>query len=245
MLRIAVCDDENVQQELIASYVHDWAKRYDQVVEVTCFESALAFSFAWEDSLAKRREPFDVLLLDIQMEGQNGVELAHRLRKRDNRIQIVFITGLAEYMDEGYEVDALHYLVKPLRRNKLYRVLLRALERIQKPQHSILVESHAGMIRIPEGHIRIVEATQHKISVETAEGIFILKKSIAAIQKELSAEQFCRCHRSYIVNLAFVCQIHRNEAIMDGGRKIPISQSYCSEFNQAFIRYYTGGEGKE
>ena len=241
MLRVAVCDDEEVQQELMASYVHDWAKRYNHTVEVRCFDSAEAFAFAWEDALATGEDAFDILLLDIQLEGQNGVELARRLRKRDDRIQIIFITGLEEYMNEGYEVDALHYLLKPIRRVKFYRVLIRAVERLQRTRRSILVESRAGVIRIPEGRIRVVEAAGHNVNVETSDGILILHQNITKMQAELPPQQFFRCHRSYLVNLAFVHSIKRGEVTMDSGRKIPIGQSYSEAFNQAFIHYYTGG----
>ena len=110
-VRIAVCDDSGADARMIAAMTREWADARDTAVRISSFSSAEAFLFQWEEE-----KDFDLLLLDIEMEKMDGVTLARRIRKENEAVQIVFITGYMEYIAEGYEVAALHYLLKPVGR---------------------------------------------------------------------------------------------------------------------------------
>ncbi len=111
-MTIAIIEDETAHQNILASYIEAWSRTAKQTVSIRCYQDAGQFLFAWED------EQPDVVFVDIQMPGMNGIELAKRLRTQDQELVIIFTTGLADYMEEGYEVEALHYLLKPIRRER-------------------------------------------------------------------------------------------------------------------------------
>lgn len=118
MYRFAVCDDSPADRAYVVGLIREWSGRAGLLLQIDEYPSAEAFLFAYED-----RSTVDVLFLDIEMEGMSGVELARRLRQMRAGLQIVFLTGYMEYIAEGYDVEALHYLIKPVTGEKLGTVL--------------------------------------------------------------------------------------------------------------------------
>lgn len=133
--RLAVCDDEQSYSDYVADLAGRWAELAGTQVEVERFPSAEAFLFRYEE-----RKDFDVLLLDIEMTGMDGVELAKRVRQESEDVQIVFITGYTDYIAEGYEVSALHYLTKPVNEEKLFQVLTKAVGRLARNERALTLE---------------------------------------------------------------------------------------------------------
>ena len=118
MLSVIICEDEPIQTTLLVKLVQQWADQCALPVQILSYPNAESFLFSYEE------QPFgDILLLDIQMAQMNGMELARKIRERNRRIQIAFLTGLPDFISEGYEVDALHYLIKPIQEKKLFQVL--------------------------------------------------------------------------------------------------------------------------
>ncbi|MDE7298388.1 MAG: response regulator, partial [Lachnospiraceae bacterium] len=114
--RVAVCDDDEEQLRYISCLLKEWGTARQCPVEIGKYRSAESFLFGYEE------KPCDLLLLDIEMKGQSGMELARQLRAKKDRLPIVFSTGYSEYMPEGYEGEALHYMLKPLKKEKLFAV---------------------------------------------------------------------------------------------------------------------------
>lgn len=112
--KIAVCDDSDADRQYIADLVNLWAKNREHTVQIFPFKSAESFLFQYTED-----KEYDILLLDIEMGEMDGVTMAKRLRQEDDAVQIIFITGYSDYISEGYEVDALHYLMKPVKEAKL------------------------------------------------------------------------------------------------------------------------------
>lgn len=124
-IKVAICDDEQSEIEYMSFAVGTWAKSNSHRCEIAAFSSAESFLFEYGEN-----NFFDILLLDIEMSGRSGVELAKQLRREGNRSEIIFITSHFEFYGEGYEVDALHYLIKPINQDKLSDVLTKAAERL-------------------------------------------------------------------------------------------------------------------
>lgn len=120
VLQIAVCDDERAAADLIAGLARDWARGRGVEARVDTFASADALTFSLDDGAP------DVALLDIEMPGASGMELARLLRERGERTQVVFVTGIIDHVFDGYDVDAVSYLLKPVRAEKLFAALDRA-----------------------------------------------------------------------------------------------------------------------
>lgn len=232
-MRIAICDDEEVQQNLLKKYLAEWAEEKEIPLETMTFISGESFIFAWEDDRA-----YDLLILDIEMGVLNGMELAARIREQDEEIPILFVTGYEQYMAQGYEVAALHYLIKPVHKEKLFAVLDRLKERV-KTEEKLLFETDKGVISLPVSKIWYIEAQGHQSILYTADEDYTLHQSISEVVEYVSGKRaFVRCHRSYMINMQHVSAIVKSELILDDKRRIPVSRSSAKEVNAAFIEHY-------
>lgn len=125
--KIAICDDSGADRQYVLNMVRAWASSAGHTVHIDDFPSAESFLFRYAEE-----SDYDILLLDIEMGAMDGVTMAKELRKSNDTVQIIFITGYSDYISEGYEVAALHYLMKPVKEEKLRSVLDRAVEKITK-----------------------------------------------------------------------------------------------------------------
>ena len=232
--RVAVVDDSNIDAEYVQSILEVWAQDRQAGVQAQRFVSAENFLFHYADDKA-----WDILLLDIEMGAMDGVSLAKKIRKSNETVQIVFITGFAEYISEGYEVSALHYLMKPVKQEKLFAVMDRAVVAMHKAESSILLPVNGETLRLPIGTVQYVEAFAHTVSVVTSEETIQVKISISEMEKMLG-DHFVRCHRSYLVGLKYISRISKTEVILDTGKILPLSRNTAPIVHKAFVSYYTG-----
>ncbi|GFI65825.1 transcriptional regulatory protein BtsR [Lachnospiraceae bacterium] len=226
-VKICICDDSSEERAFINVLVREWSRQTGTDVSVSEFPTAEAFLFEYEDLVP------DVLLLDIEMPGMNGVELAKRLREGNKLIQIVFITGFSDYIAEGYEVAALHYLLKPVSPQKLFSTLDRALEKQETDGRKIVLETTTETVQLLLCEIRYIEVIKNYITVY-AEGSYTVKRTLKEIERELD-ERFLRVGRSYIVNLHFISRVTRSEIFLRGGASVPLPRGAYEKVNRAVI----------
>lgn len=235
-MNIAICDDEKPQRELLQKYVYEWAGKQNKKINIFLFESSEQFSFYWSEE-----KTIDLILLDIQMGEHNGVELAKKIRETDEDMQIVFITAISEYIAEGYEVEALHYLVKPIDKERLFKCLDKASLKEKCIDSKVLLETKEGMIRVACHDIWYLEAFGHQCMIYTKNDVYEVKESISKMEanSELKEDYFVKCHRSYLVNLKHVSKVEKEAVVMDDGRKVPISRNSYKKVAQSFISFYS------
>ena len=231
MYRFAVCDDSSADRAYVTALIEAWGCSRDILLQIEDYPSAEAFLFAYEGN-----ETVDVLFLDIEMGDMSGVELAKRLRQMGAGLQIVFLTGYMEYIAEGYDVEALHYLIKPVAQEKLGAVLDRAVERLKTRENVLLLSLPDGVVRLPLSEIRYLEVMKNYVTLHAVEE-YSVKRSLSELTKELD-ESFYRIHRSYIVNLRFVKRITRTEVTLKDGAALPLSRKLYDGLNQALIKYF-------
>ena len=232
--RVAIVDDSSVDAAFVEEIFNTWATNRQVMVQPERFDSAEMFLFRYAEDKA-----WDVLLLDIEMGAMDGVSLAKKIRQDNESAQIVFITGYADYISEGYEVAALHYLMKPVNKDKLFAVLDRAIVALQKADRVILLPTNGEVLRIPVSQVQYVEAFSHAVAITTQIDTIQVKMPISKIEKMLG-EGFVRCHRSYLVGLKHISRISKSEVILDSGKVLPLSRSAAAIVHKAFISYYTG-----
>ena len=184
--KIAICDDMEEDVKYISSAVNKWAEKENITVDIETFPSAESFLFRYAEQKA-----FDILLLDVEMPSMNGVELAKRIRKENDAVQIIFITGYTDYISEGYEVSALHYLVKPLSETKLFEVLNRAVLKIRKNEKSLYLSLSGEMVRIPIYEIKYLEVQQNYVTVHSKKD-YTVKKTLGEFERELDERFYNR-----------------------------------------------------
>ena len=234
-MRVAICDDEEVQQRLVEKYLAEWAVKNGKQIDTASFSSAESFLFHWEED-----KGFDLLILDIEMGSINGMELALKLRAQNEEIPILFVSGYEHYMSQGYEVAALHYLMKPLHKEKLFQVLDR-LKTEKKPEEKLMLQMEDGTLAVPVSDIWYIEAADHRCILVAGEKKYTVKHSFGELKKMFEDKrEMAACHRSYIVNLQHVSAVMKTELIMDNNVRIPVSRSAAKQVNEAFIRNYTG-----
>lgn len=228
--KIAICDDEQTQLELIASAVSAWSTRNSYTCDVTMFTSAEAFLFEYEDNKA-----YDILLLDVEMKSISGIELAKRIRKDNGSVEIIFISSHFEFIGEGYDVDALHYLIKPISDDKLIQVLNKAAEKLSVEPPSVIISCDGETVKLFESDILYVEAFLHYIMIRTRDNAYKIKESISAFEQKLS-DDFYRIHRSYLVSLKHITKISRT-SVNIGKTELPLSRGKYDDINRAFIEH--------
>ena len=152
MIHIAICDDEPSQLLLLERLAGEWAKQQKVELKVTLSRNSDQFLFGWEG-----KKDIDILLLDIEMPGMDGITLARRLREMGESLQIIFVTGMTDYVLEGYDVDAVSYLLKPVGKEKLFTCLDRARGRMGKAEPAVLLDTAEGLVRVKLMEICYVE----------------------------------------------------------------------------------------
>ena len=217
---IAICDDSKTDAALVQSFLLEWAKQRGTEVEIEVFPSAESFLFRYDEYKA-----FDILLFDVEMSGMDGVSAARK----------VFITGYSDYIAEGYDVAALHYLMKPLNKEKFFSVLNRAAQKITQNERCICFESGGEMLRIPVYEIRYLEVFRNYVTVH-AKREYTVKRTLSEFEQELGSG-FHRIGRAVIVNLKFVAHVTKTEVQLSDGTVLPLPRGAYEPLNRAIIAH--------
>lgn len=227
---IAICDDEAADVQFLSKLVMHWASENKYRISIENFNSSEEFLFKAADKKS------DILLLDVEMGKMNGVELAREVRKNNSEMQIIFVTGYMEYIQEGYEVEALNYLLKPITNEKLFAVLNRAVERLKACEKALLLTVSDEIIRIPLYEIKYVEVRKNYVTIHAGKD-YEVKKTLSELEKNLD-DSFFRTGRSFIVNLRFIRKITRTNVELAGGLVVHLSRGLYDKVNRAMIEYF-------
>lgn len=230
-ITVAICEDCVDESEYLRKILHNWMYTTGHTLNLSVYSSAERFWSAYEDGFRP-----DLLLLDVEMPGQNGMALAKKLRQLHDDTPLVFITGYSDYMAEGYDVAALHYLLKPVSEQALARVLARALDQLQHQRKFLLCTVDGMMQKIYLDEIQYIEVLSHTVTIH-GDRDYTVHLPIRELEQQLGTE-FCRCHRSYLVNLARIRQLKKADILLDSGTEIPLSRRLASSVHQAFFAYY-------
>ena len=226
--KIAICDDCDVDRQYILNMVTLWGERSGHIVHIDAFSSAENFLFHYAEE-----SDYDILLLDIEMGEMDGVTMAKKLRKENDTVQIVFITGYSDYILEGYEVAALHYLMKPVKTEKLCAVLDRAAQKLAKNEKVLNFEVAGELIRVPIYQIRYADVFGNYVTIHASSDVTV-KMTLSELEKQLD-ERFYRAGRSCIVNLSQISRVTKAEIKLSDGTAIPLPRGAYDGINRAII----------
>lgn len=230
MIKLAICDDEHyflkgLKTDLIQYF--DNKKIPVQISEFTNGENLLHTDF-----------DFHILLIDIKLQGQSGIDVVRRLRVEQKNCQIIFVTSFEEYAIQAFDLDAVHYLVKPVSFEKLSHALDKALQwSAQSKGKTLTISKGNGTQRIFIRDILYCEAVNHRIYIHTANVSYDYFGTLEALSEKLD-DRFFRCHRSYIINLNFVISREKDTATVLGGDKILVSRRKQQEFAQKLLSFF-------
>ena len=231
-IKISICDDEPDQSQYIRTLVSKWADENNIKAPIDIFESAEQFKTAQSEN-----KHYDILLLDIQMSGQNGIELAKEIRRSNTKLSIIFITGFTDYISEGYDVSALHYLVKPVKEDKLFEVLNKAAQNSKNNIEILAVTINRKDIFIPLHDIIYIESSLNYVNINTTKGQYKSHTALCEIETKLG-DGFFKCTRSFIVGLRYVHIITKKEIVLTTGVSVPLGRGLYQNINDAFIKWF-------
>ena len=228
--RVAIVDDSTTDAEFVQRILNSWADFRQANIQAEVFPSAEAFLFRYAED-----KGWDILLLDIEMGAMDGVTMAKRVRQDNEAVQIVFITGYSDYIAEGYEVAALHYLMKPVNREKLLTVLDRAMEKRKQEERCLNLEAYGEMVRIPFYEIRYLDVHQNYVTVH-AKADYTVKRTLGDFEKELD-DRFFRVGRGMILNLKYIQRVTKTEVRLSDGTVLPLPRGAYEPLNRAIIQH--------
>lgn len=232
-MRIGYVEDQKIQAEVMMDYFKEYQQISKNHIDVQCYNSADELIFKTEGSY-----PFDLLILDIQMKGTSGMDLAHQIRQSDEQVIIVFLTAVKEYVFEGYEVNAYRYLLKPLQKQSLFQLLDEVAKKKQK--RYCLIYMDKVQYKLVMDDVMYIQSDGHYVQIYTKDRNYMIKENFNDFIQQFMSYHFIQTHRSYVVNMASVSMLDREYCILDNGQKIPISRQQKKYVMTQFMDYFRG-----
>lgn len=231
--RLAVCEDDKIIRDQICQVCEELLEDEKIAHEIFPFSDAEKL----EQILKAKGEVFDLLLLDIKMENKTGMELAMELRDLNDRVSIIFVTGYEEYLREGYEVQPVHFLLKPLDWEQLKRAVMTDWK-INHSPNILFLHKGRRKVRLHFSSILYAETDgNHGVRIVLQEKEIGFPVGLTELEHMLPSGQFVRCHNSYLVNLAHIREMYKMNLRMDAGMELPVSRKYYKQCQNAFVAY--------
>ena len=230
---IAVVEDSPADTKTIQTLLDRYAGDHNVHFDMKFFSDSSSF-------LSDYQPIYDLVLMDINLPGLNGLEAATRMRRLDQSVVLLFITSLARYAANGYEVDATDFIVKPVSYPNFEAKLRRALSRCNHSSgQDFLIPTSDGIYRIAPSRIKYIETAGHTLIYHTTEGVIRSAGLLKDVEKKLDSRQFVRCNRCYLINLAYA-KVIENQILIIDGNQLPISRPRYKAFLAA-LNDYLGG----
>ena len=229
MYRIAIVDDEQQEIEKLQELVRGFFEELGEPISLSSYPDGM--------NLLRTYTANDILFLDIKMDVLDGLETAKLIRKLDGDVVIIFVTRMAQFAIQGYEVNALDFIVKPADRFSVNRVLTRALEQLRvRRGRKVILKTQEGLVTVSSGEVLYVEVFDHDLVYHTLQGDYRTRGTLSEAAESLGSNRFAAACRSHVVNLAFVKSVGQ-DTVTVGEEKIPLSRSCRKEFIRNFTKF--------
>lgn len=230
-MRIAICDDEEIYRVELKTILDKLLINVDYNIDTFDDGRQLMESF--------NKAPYDLVFLDIEMPAIDGITLAKSIRSRSENVFIVFLTGHIEYALEGYEVNALRYLTKPVDISKLKEVI-RYVQEKQGSARQLIIREDGEEILIDIGDVIYMESMNQNVRIVSAKGEHVIRYNIGDFEEQLKNDGFFRIHRGYLISLSKVKKLVKSDVIMEDGTALPVSRSNLKPLKEALYAYVEG-----
>lgn len=235
MYRIAVVEDEQQYRDEVCQYIEQYATEHQLNFDVTTYTDG-------QEIVDDAQNHYDIIFFDIEMTLLNGMDAAKVIRERDANVVMVFITNMAQYAIEGYEVGALDFVLKPIDYYGFSFRLARALGRVQKKQGNLefAINTPGGIKKLNSNDIYYIEIENRFLVYHTAEGDFSQRGTLQSAEEMFQNYHFVKCNHWYLVNLKYVTEIEENIVHVAGSR-LEISRRNRAHFLKEVTEYIGGG----
>ena len=233
MIRVLIAEDDLQCFRQLEQFLADYSGETGRVFQVTHYDNG-------EDLVEHYQPEFDLLLLDVDMPFLDGMTAAGHIRRVDPEVVIVFVTNLAQYAIQGYSVNALDYILKPLNYFSLSQRLTRCLRYVKKREEAyVTVSVKGGALKLEVGDICYIERLGHQLMLHTRDGIHASSSTLQQMEEALADRGFARRNKGYLVNLAHVRGVQDGCAVVQGDRLL-ISRGRRAAFLDALADYVGG-----
>lgn len=232
MIRIAICEDEKPLRVALTELLECYCEERGQTYQIDTYPIG-------EELLRQEGKQYDVIFLDIEMYGgANGIEIARALRQADYTGFIIFLTSHSEQVYEAFEVEAFRYLLKPIQQSILVKTMDIILKKmVENKKNKIVLTSGKEYIQLSSDDIIYIETEERKVKVHTFKENYKVDERINALEEKLSGMNFCRVHRSYLINLKYV-ESHKEDSVtLKSGEVVYVSRLKMTLFKKKFMDY--------
>lgn len=227
-MNVFICDDQPAFTEEFSRQLEGYFKKQELSLRL--------LSFLNGESLLDCETKPDIIFLDIKLNGMSGLETARQLRKSGCQAKIIFLTAYKQYVFQAFDVDASHYLIKPVKEDKLESVLNHVIGHLSQKEQFLSLQSGSSVVRLPHEDILYLEVRDRKVSVHTRTNSVDFYGKLEALERQLP-DRFFRCHRSFIVNMEYVMSFNRTDLFLNNGQSIPVSKRKYQAFSKAFMNF--------
>ncbi len=232
MINIGICDDDRVIIGIIKKYVENYfIECENKPISIKTFNSG--------ENLVNQEGSFQIIFLDIDMGGINGIETAKRIRQFDKKVKIIYVTSFKDYTNLAFKVRAFGYINKPIKKEDIYNHLKEAMEYIEAEEKEEVLEfiTTDGVVRLSTKEIYYFEYMNRTVKMKTLGKSYLIKEKITTIAELMSKYDFLMPHKSFTVNLFHVKSIRGCDITMMDGSIVPLSQKKSSEFRDSLNIY--------
>ncbi len=225
MVNIAIVEDEQKHIEILQDYLKQYSDEHKVAFSVTCFKDGL-------DIIEKYDANTDIVFLDIQMKHLDGMSAAKKIREYDPNVVLIFITSTVQYAVQGYQVDALGYVLKPVSYVQFVQLVDKAINRIEvkNKKNYIGFSTTERQVKLETSQIKYIESQRNYVIIHTNEEDYITAGPLKKYEEMLKPYGFSKCHNAYIVNFAYVYAVDHDEVVLSDDKRIPISRARKKDF---------------
>ena len=238
MRYIAVVEDEDESAELLSGYIAKFAAESGQTLQVDRYRDGAEF-------LAGYKAKYAVVFMDVQMPCRDGLVTSEELRRLDKTVSLIFVTNLVKYAQKGYEVDAIAYIVKPVRYYDFALKLRKALDvYAMNEKHDLVLNTADGVCMISTDKLMYVEILRHRLYYHLVDGVVEMTGVLSKAEEQLKAYGFLRCNQCYLVNPTFIVGV-KGGFVELGSERLAISRPRKKSFMAELSDWCSGQERKE
>lgn len=235
MIRVAIVEDNEIEANQLLYCLKTYEKEYKQVFDVSIFNNSKHF-------FERINEKYDMVFMDIKLPDMNGIKAAGVLRNYDKNVVIIFVTHMAQYAINGYEVNALDYIVKPVIYKELLLKIKKAIGIIKANQEmELLIVQKGNLLRISTKKLVYIEVSGHTLTYHMTDKIIKGRGSLSALEQSLKTHNFMRCNNCYLVNPRYIESVKGFDIFMINGERLKISQPRKKIFMQELANWLGQG----
>jgi len=233
-MNIIICEDTAKDRDILCSHIEKYFSDNNRRAEISVYETGE--SFLADTAILKSKAP-KIAFLDIFMAEIDGVDVAKKIRETDEDMVIIFTTASREHGVDGYSVDAMQYLVKPVEYENVEKVFGRCVRLFADSRRSITVLSDRKTIKILLKDITHIEIYGHDCLIHTLSETITTRMPLDEIEREVNGDTFLRTNRSYIANMRYIDDMEENDFLLANSIAVPISRNMKKTVKQAYKKY--------